>query len=304
MCRLHALLAELAPGGIAKEMYVSDGERFLANITPETPVEQVRYDMALELLDDVRRLDEQTKESHRRIRVAVKASGTSLTEIYGVGPIIAAQLIGYAGDVRRFANRDTFASYNGTAPVEFASGGRVVHRVSQRGNRRLNHALHMAAVTQIRNPGTADASTSSARSPRARPRRKPFARSSARSATPSTDSSSSTPDRGSGRTPRDDSCLRDRLFTLRDRLFGEVTPEPIETLRRRVLPRQLDSSRLDVPQIGVLTQRGFGMGQGSNVFVWTAKPPARAPSPPFPGWGPAPMPRCFVCAALLSHCGR
>ena len=151
---LHALLAELAPGGIAKELYVSDAERFLANITPETPTEQVRYDMALELLDDVRRLDEQTKASHRRIRLAIKASGTSLTEIYGVGPIVAAQLIGYAGDVRRFANRDASASYNGTAPVEFASGGRVVHRVSQRGNRRLNHALHMAAVTQIRNPGT------------------------------------------------------------------------------------------------------------------------------------------------------
>ena len=147
------LLAELVPGGIAKEMYVSDAERFLANITPETPVEQVRYDMALELFDDVRRLDEQTKESHRRIRVAVKASGTSLTEIYGVGPIIAAELIGYTGDVRRFANRDAFASYNGTAPVEFASGGRVVHRL-QRGDRRLNHGLHMAAVTQIRNPGT------------------------------------------------------------------------------------------------------------------------------------------------------
>jgi transposase len=154
VCRLHALLAELAPGGISKEMYVSDAERFLANITPETPAEQVRYDMALELLDDVRRLDEQTKVSHRRIGIAIKASGTSLTELYGVGPIIAAQLIGYAGDVRRFANRDAFASYNGTAPVEFASGGRVVHRVSQRGNRRLNHALHMVAVTQIRNPGT------------------------------------------------------------------------------------------------------------------------------------------------------
>jgi transposase len=154
VCRLHALLAELAPGGIAKEMYVSDGERFLANITPENPTEQVRRDLALELLDDVRRLDEQTKASHRRIRIAIKASGTSLTEIYGVGPIVAAQLIGYAGDVRRFANRDAFASYNGTAPVEFASGGRVVHRVSQRGNRQLNHALHMAAVTQIRNPST------------------------------------------------------------------------------------------------------------------------------------------------------
>lgn len=153
VCRLHALLAELAPGGMAKEMYVSDADVFMAKLRPETPAQQMRFDLALELLDDVRRLDAQLKESHRRIRVAIKASGTSLTEIYGVGPIIAATLIGYSGDVTRFASRDTYASYNGTAPIEFSSGGRIVHRVSTRGSRKLNHALHIAAVTQIRNPG-------------------------------------------------------------------------------------------------------------------------------------------------------
>ncbi len=150
ICRLHALFAELAPGGIAKEMYVSDAERLMARLTPETPAQQLRFDLVLELIDDVRRLDAQLKASHRRIRVAVKASGTSVTDIYGVGPIIAAELIGYSGDVRRFANRDAYASYNGTAPVEFSSAGRVVHRLSRRGNRKLNHALHMAAICQIR----------------------------------------------------------------------------------------------------------------------------------------------------------
>ena len=205
VCRLHALLAELAPGGIAKELYVSDAERFLANITPETTAEQVRFDMALELLDDVRRLDEQTKESHRRIRLAIKASDTSVIEIYGVGPIIAAQLIGYAGDVRRFVNRDAFASYNGTAPVEFASGGRVVHRVPNAGT--VGSTTRCTWPPSLRSaiPGPRDASTSSARSPRARPRRRRCVHSSARSPTLSTASSSSTLDRGSGRTLRDDS---------------------------------------------------------------------------------------------------
>ena len=61
-------------------------------------------------------------------------------------------LIGYTGDITLFANRDRFAAYNGTAPVEFSSGGRTVHRVSQRGNRQLNHALHMAAICQLRQP--------------------------------------------------------------------------------------------------------------------------------------------------------
>ena len=152
VCRMHALLAELAAGGIAKEINASDVDRFLEDLTPVTPVEQVRYDLAFELLDDVRRLDSQLKASHQRIRQAVKASGTSLTELFGVGPIIAGMLIGYTGDVTRFANRDQYAAYNGTAPVEFSSGGRVVHRLSERGNRKLNHAIHMAVICQLRQP--------------------------------------------------------------------------------------------------------------------------------------------------------
>jgi transposase len=54
--------------------------------------------------------------------------------------------------VSRFKNRDRFAAYNGTAPIEVSSGQRKVHRLSRRGNRRVNHAIHMAAVTQVRQP--------------------------------------------------------------------------------------------------------------------------------------------------------
>ncbi len=152
VARLHALLLELTAGGVSKEIYASDVDRFLAEVHPVTPAEQVRYDIAVELLADIRRLDEQLKASHKRVRAAVAASGTSVTDVFGIGPIIAAMLIGYSGDVTRFANRDRYAAYNGTAPVEFASGGRSVHRLSTRGNRNLNHALHMAAICQLRHP--------------------------------------------------------------------------------------------------------------------------------------------------------
>jgi len=150
VCRLHNLSMELAAGGISKELNASDAIRLLERIEPASPVEQARHDLAAELLADVQRLDAQLKESHRRIRIAVRASGTSLTDIFGIGPVIACYLIGFTGDVRRFASRDQYAAYNGTAPVERSSGGRVVHRLSQRGNRRLNHALHLAAICQIR----------------------------------------------------------------------------------------------------------------------------------------------------------
>jgi hypothetical protein len=75
-----------------------------------------RGKLTLELVDDVARLDEQIKESHRRIRTAVRASKTSLTDLFGVGPVLACSVIGYSGDVARFANRDSFAAYAGIAP--------------------------------------------------------------------------------------------------------------------------------------------------------------------------------------------
>jgi transposase len=80
----------------------------------------------------------------------VKASGTRVTGIFGVGPVIAATVIGDVVTVARFPSRDHFAAYNGTAPVEVSSGEKKICWLSLRGNRQLNHAIHMAAITQIR----------------------------------------------------------------------------------------------------------------------------------------------------------
>jgi transposase len=85
-----------------------------------------------------------------RIEAEVAASGTTLTEIFGVGPILAAKIIGTVGDVARFPTKAHFASYSGTAPVVASSGEVVRHRLSLAGNRKLNNALHMVAVCQAR----------------------------------------------------------------------------------------------------------------------------------------------------------
>ena len=157
-CRLHALLAELVPGGIPKEINARSAERLLAAVTPTTPVERARHDLAVEHLEDLRRFDDQLRASKKRLAGVVRESGTTLTELFGVGPFVAAMVIGHTGDVTRFANRDQFAAYTGTAPIEMSSGGRVTHRLSRRGNRQLNHAIHIAAITQIRfahSPGRA-----------------------------------------------------------------------------------------------------------------------------------------------------
>ena len=88
---------------------------------------------------------------------AIEASKTTVTEVYGIGPLIAAIIVGRTGDVRRFPTAGHFARHNGTAPIEASSGPTRRHRLNPRGDRQLNHAMHMAAVTQVRHdtPGRA-----------------------------------------------------------------------------------------------------------------------------------------------------
>ena len=136
-CRLHAALCELVPGGVSKEIYAAHAAQILEQTEPCGAVAQARADALL-------------RETKKKLATAVRTSGTSLTEVFGVGPVIAATVIGDVRDVSRFRGRDRFAAYNGTAPIEVSSGNRIIYRLSMRGNRRLNHAIHMAAITQVR----------------------------------------------------------------------------------------------------------------------------------------------------------
>ncbi len=150
VCRLHAVLCELVPGGVGKAITAGQAARILGSMTPPDAVAAARCELAAVFLEDLRGIDARIRETRKKLATAVQAAGTSLTGLFGVGPVVAAAVIGDVRDVSRFPGRDHFAAYNGTAPIEVSSGGRKVHRLSRRGNRRLNHAIHMAAVTQIR----------------------------------------------------------------------------------------------------------------------------------------------------------
>jgi transposase len=152
VCRLHAVLCELVPGGTPKKIIAAHAARLLGSITAPDAVAAARWELAAALIEDLRRIDGQLRETRKKLDTAVRASGTSLTGLFGVGPVIAATIIGEVRDASRFKNRDHFAAYNGTAPIEVSSGQRKVNRLSRRGNRRVNHAIHMAAVTQVRQP--------------------------------------------------------------------------------------------------------------------------------------------------------
>jgi transposase len=150
VCRLHAVLCELVPGGVAKAITAGQAAHVLGSIAPPDAVAAARCELAAAFVEDLRGIDARIRGTRSTLAVAVQATGTSLTGLFGVGPVIAAAVIGDVRHVSRFPSRDHFAAYDGTAPIEVSSGPRKVYRLSRRGNRRLNHAIHMAAVTQVR----------------------------------------------------------------------------------------------------------------------------------------------------------
>ncbi|HEX5699254.1 MAG TPA: IS110 family transposase [Rubrobacter sp.] len=149
--RLHGLLRDLVPGGVVGKLSAERAARILRGIRPKDGASaHLRRRLASEILRDVRMLDRKIADLNGRIEAEVEASGTTLTQIFGIGPILAATILGTVGDVARFPTKAHFASYSGTAPVEASSGKVVRHRLSLGGNRHLNYALHMVATSQAR----------------------------------------------------------------------------------------------------------------------------------------------------------
>ena len=123
----------------------------MRGVRPQGASARLRRRLASEVLRDIRTLDRKIADLNGRVEAEVEASGTTLTEIFGIGPILAARIIGALGNVARFPTKAHFASYySGTAPVEASSGEVVRHRLSLAGNRKLNYALHMVAIGQAR----------------------------------------------------------------------------------------------------------------------------------------------------------
>ena len=148
--RLHVLLRDLLSDPVGKQLCADAAARLLRRARPRHPAGRVRRQLASELVRDVRALDRRIADLDERIAVEVEASGTTLTEVFGVGPILAAKIVGIVGNVGRFPSKAHFASYAGVAPIEASSGEVLRHRLSLVGNRRLNTVMHMIAVCQAR----------------------------------------------------------------------------------------------------------------------------------------------------------
>jgi transposase len=149
--RLHRLLLELLPGGAKKYLSALQARALVATVKPRDPVGKTRRRLIVELIGELEAIDRKIKTVDKDLKTQVLARGSTLMALHGIGPAGAARLLADVGDVHRFADRDRFASWNGTAPLDASSGAQQRHRLSRAGNRRINRTLHIMAVVQLRN---------------------------------------------------------------------------------------------------------------------------------------------------------
>ena len=148
--RLQRLLSELLPGQRKHDLSATQAKAMLATVRPRDIAGKTRRRMAAEEVADLVAVDAKLKKIKAELKAAVVERGSTLMDLYGVGPAGAARVLADVGDVARFADRNRFASWTGTAPLDASSGEQTRHRLSRAGNRRLNHVLHVAAIVQIR----------------------------------------------------------------------------------------------------------------------------------------------------------
>jgi transposase len=147
--RLQALLAELLPGQAKRDLTTGQAKAMLASVRPRDIAGKTRR-IAAEELAELIAVEAKIKRATAELKAIVLARGSRLMDIHGVGPVVAARVLADVGDVTRFADRNRFASWTGTAPLDASSGEQNRHRLSRAGNRRMNHMIHVAAMSQIR----------------------------------------------------------------------------------------------------------------------------------------------------------
>ena len=108
----------------------------LAGVRPRDLAGQIRRRLAAEQVAELIAVEKKIKTLTKDLEAMVLACGSTLMQLPRVGPVVAA----------RFTDRNRFASWTGTAPIEASSGEIGRHRLSRVGNRRMNHMIHIAAI--------------------------------------------------------------------------------------------------------------------------------------------------------------
>ena len=159
--RLHALLVTIAPGYQEHVRDLTGSASLLVARRLASRArgrDQVRSTLACSAISRLRSLSAEIDGLEREITsVLDQAEPGNLLSICGVGSLVAAKILGEVRGVGRFSSAAAFASYSGTAPIPASSGTVIRHRLHRGGNRQLNRALHIVALTQARRDARARA---------------------------------------------------------------------------------------------------------------------------------------------------
>jgi len=116
----------------------------------------IRVRIARDIIRRIRDLTRTIDELYQELADLVAGVAPQLLAEKGLGIITAAELIGEIVGVDRFTSDAQLARLAGCAPVPVSSGGTDRYRLDRGGNRQLNHAIHMLALSRIRHdPQTA-----------------------------------------------------------------------------------------------------------------------------------------------------
>ena len=147
--RLHAIMVLLVVGGAPRNLTADTAAALLRRVRPSESLAVTRRLIATDLVAEIRRLDKRITTATGHITTRVANAQSTLTSIPGIGPLTAGKILARTGMVTRFTTEAHFAAYAGVAPREVSSGDVIRHRLSRGGDRQLNYALHVIALTQI-----------------------------------------------------------------------------------------------------------------------------------------------------------
>jgi transposase len=118
------------------------------NVATDVIVEEIE-----DAVHDIVRLNDRIRGVERRLTPLAREVAPHLLVVHGASAIVAAGLVGHAGDMRHYRDAAAFAAKCGTAPVPCSSGRHVAVRLNIGGDRQLNRLLHIIAMAQVRATG-------------------------------------------------------------------------------------------------------------------------------------------------------
>lgn len=116
----------------------------------EMALKQANEDLRAAMQSAVAGLKEALTMLEKQLKVLAQEYAAPLLAERGIGPVVTSLLLAEVGSPERFSSRDAFALYAGCAPLSRSSGKTTRVQVNYKGNRRLNYAIHIVALSRMR----------------------------------------------------------------------------------------------------------------------------------------------------------